>query len=446
MLDTGETNVGASADVLTAYQAMHQMGGIVIAAHANSSQGVAMRGMSFGGQTRIAYTQDPHLHALEVTDLDRRGGRTTASFFDGTKPEYPRRMRCIQGSDAHRTERDGRNAKNLGIGERITEVLLPELTFEALYDVFAGSDFARTRPFRGASSAPYDHVQTARQEGATLVQDFHESMSQRGGHLYAVIADIAAFANTNGGTLYVGVSADPKVKPVGVKDANRAVEELRHEIQRHIIPPVEAQVDTLQTEEVQVIRVQIPIGDDPPYAVDENKIYIRDEGETGLAVRDEIVQLVLRNRWVKGEEPPPFHQSAEAPHNTTGNGAGMGGVAAPRTGVEVVASEKRNNTVYHDVRDLRNESIVKNVTRQSARKLWHYAISQIEEGKPDLSQANWRGEIALLQTYTRGGKTRFDLAQRVGETTRVYYGVTEDGIQDSAHIAWRMLLGLEDDE
>ena len=36
----------------------------------------------------------------------------------------------------------------------------------------------------------------------------------------------------------------------------------------------------------------IPRGDDPPYAIDENKIYIRSEAETGLAVRDEIVQLV----------------------------------------------------------------------------------------------------------------------------------------------------------
>ncbi|MCP4710628.1 MAG: transcriptional regulator, partial [Planctomycetes bacterium] len=100
-LDGGATNVGATVDVLTAYTAIRQAGGIVIAAHANSNHGVAMRGLSFGGQTRIAYTQDPTLWALEVTDLDRRGRRTTARFFDGSKPEYSRQMRCIQGSDAH---------------------------------------------------------------------------------------------------------------------------------------------------------------------------------------------------------------------------------------------------------------------------------------------------------------------------------------------------------
>jgi len=445
MLDRGETNVGASSDVLTAYQAIDAAGGIVLAAHANSSQGVAMRGLSFGGQTRIAYTQDPHLHALEVTDLDRRGPRTTQRFFDGSKPEYPRAMRCIQSSDAHRLTRDPRNTKNLGVGERVTEVQLPELSFEALREVFLGTDFARTRPYRGGSTAPYDHVMAARQQGPSIVQDFHESMNKRGGYLYAIIADICAFANTNGGTLYVGLSPDPKVKPVGVRNIGEAVEQLKLEIQRHITPPITARVDVLQTEGVSVIRVQVPPGDDPPYAIDDNKIYVRDDTETSLAVRDEIVQLVTRGleRRTPSMATPDASQLAQedAPPPE-----GESGIAAPRTGVEVVASEKRSNAIYHDVRDLRNGNVVRNVTRQSARKLWHYAITQIEDEKIDLRKIRWQGDIAVIQSYTRGGKTRYDLAQRANGHVRVYWGVTEDGVQDSGHVAWRRLLNLEDED
>ena len=85
-LDEGSATVGATTDVLSAYQKINQAGGLVIAAHANSSNGVAMRGFNFGGQTKIAYTQDPNLHALEVTDLEQKGSRTTATFFNGTKP------------------------------------------------------------------------------------------------------------------------------------------------------------------------------------------------------------------------------------------------------------------------------------------------------------------------------------------------------------------------
>jgi hypothetical protein len=362
------------------------------------------------------------LHALEVTDLDRRGRRTTARFFDGSKPEYPRPMRCVQGSDAHRATRDPRNGKNPGIGERITEVLLPELTYEALYEVFSGNDFARTRPYRGTTTTPYDHVLGARQEGVSLVQDFHESMAKRGGLLYGIISDICAFSNTNGGTLYIGVSANPKVKPIGVTNISQAVEQLTAEIHKRITPPVKVSIDTLKTEGVPIIS---------------------------LAVRDEIVQLVAR--IAQGDQPPPEPERkpvVEEPPAPKPERAAPppGTIDSPRTGVEVIGTEKRGDTYYHHVRDLRNGNIVRNVTRKSARKLWHYAITQVEDKSVDVRKLSWHGDIALIQRYTRAGKTRYDLAQRTNGRTRIYYGVTEDGVQDSAHSAWREILDLEDDD
>jgi hypothetical protein len=433
-LDRGDSVVGASSDVLTAYRAINQAGGIVIAAHVNSSHGVAMRGLGFGGQTKIAYTQDPNLHALEVTDLDRRGRHSTMRFFDGSKPEYPRPMRCIQASDAHRTQRDPKNAKNLGIGERVTEILLPELTFEAIYQVLTGSDFARTRPYH-PTRTPFDHIQAARQEGPNIVQSFHESMTQRGGRLYAIIADVCAFANTNGGTIYVGVNANPKAKPAGLKKPPEAIEALRAEVERKINPPLEVDIDILETQGISILRVQVPPGDDPPYSIDDHKIYVRDETGTNLAVRDEIVQLVARN------------PSSMAQMGTTGepdeHEAPPGGVVtAPRTGVEIISSERRGDTVYHRVRDLRNGNIVSNVTRESARKLWHYAITQKEDDTLDLGKVRWQGDLGLWQTYKRAGRIRYDLVKRDDDDVRVYYGVTEDGI----HGLWRDLVGLSDKE
>lgn len=462
MIDDGETNVGATSDVLASYEAIHKSGGIAIAAHVNSSHGVAMRGMNFGGQTRIAYTQDPALFALEVTDLDRRGRRTTARFFDGSKPEYPRPMRCIQGSDAHRLERDRNNNKNYGVGDRVTEILLPELTYEALYDLFSGKDLARTRPFRGGADAPYDHVLAARQEGPSIVQAFHESMTKRGGKLYAICSDICAFSNTNGGAVYVGVPEDSRKKPTGLRNLNESVKILESELERRITPPIDISVDVLQTEGTPIIRVQVDKGDNPPYAIDDSKIYVRDDTETSLAVRDEIVSLVLKNNPLATEAKQP--EAASNGSKNTGQANGNGAVrqqqpvpngsdnvngaslAMPRTGVEVIASERRNDVLYHHVRDLRNGNIVQNVTRQSARKLWHYAIIQQEEHKDDLRNLKWQGEIALVNQYDRAGRTRYDVAWNQDGRTRVFYGVTEDGIQDTSHKPWRELLQINDDD
>ncbi len=441
-LDAGDSNVGASADVLTAYRTINQAGGIVIAAHANSSHGVAMRGFDFGGQTKIAYTQDPHLHALEVTDLDKKGRHSTQRFFDGTKPEYPRRMRCIQGSDAHRLQADPHNPKYLGIGDRVTEVLLPERSFAALLAMFQSNDFARTRPYR-PSRDPYDHVQAAREEGPSIVQTFHEGMTRRGGRLYAIIADVCALANTNGGTIYVGVSAKPKEKPAGVSNVSEAIETLRTEIEHKITPPLEVEIDVLETRGKPVIRIQVPAGDDPPYAIDDNKIYVRDEAETNLAVRDEIVQLVRQNLARRGELHKPKKKPAaegETPADAVAEQSDSDAVEAPRTGVEIIGTEQRKGVKYHMMRDLRNGNVVKNVTRSSARKLWHYAISEKESNPVQPEKVQWHGEIGLWKRYKRGGTTRYDLVQRENGELRVYYGVTYEGM----HGPWQVFVSEEE--
>jgi hypothetical protein len=398
----------------------------VIAAHANSSHGVAMRRMGFGGQTRIAYTQDPHLHALEVTDLERKGRRTTARFFDGSRPEYPRRMHCIQASDAHRLTQDSRDPKHLGVGDRVTEVLLPEVSFEALRAVFLANDFARTRPYR-AAKAPVDYIQTAREEGATIVQDFHAGHTRRGGRLYAILADVCAFANTNGGTLYVGLSADAKERPAGVSTPSSVVKTLQEEVERRITPPLSVTVDVQTTQGAKVVRVAVPRGDDPPYAIDDNKIYVRSEAETSLAVRDEIVNLVMRAQ----AEPTAVPEAEPVGRH----------VEPPRTGVEIVQTEERKGTLYHTMRDLRNGNVVKNVTRKSARRLWRYAITQAEEHPVEASQVEWHRDIGLLTQRKYAGRARYDLVQREDGKLRFYYGVTEDGI----HGEWAQLVGLETD-
>ena len=435
-LDAGSSTVGATDDVLTAYRMIDEAGGLVIAAHVNSSNGVAMRGLPFGGQTKIAYTQDPHLHALEVTDLGNQGRRSTAGFFNGTKPEYPRRMHCIQGSDAHRLLTDPRNKKNLGVGDRPTEVLLPEVSYSALRDLFRGNDFARTRPFFPASEEKFDFIQQAREEGPNIVQDFHESMSTHGGKLYAIISDVCAMANTNGGTLYLGVGPDPKAPVAGVESAAAAIRQLQKEIAKRISPALTCQVDSQETQGKTMIRILIPRGDEAPYAVDDNKIYLRDEAETGLAVRDEIVQLVQRGKPRTEAAPPATPEEEKLP-----SAPAAGGPEPPKTGVEVAGVEERGGVRYYTMRDLRNGNVVKNVTESSARRLWHYAISQYLRLAPELEKApiQWQGDLGIVGEQRRGDRVRHDLAQRTPAGIRLFFGVNEDGI----HGEWKRLVGGE---
>lgn len=438
-LDYGSATVGATTDVLTAYRMIDEAGGLVIAAHANSSNGVAMRGFPMGGQTKIAYTQDPHLHALEVTDLEQRGPRSAAAFFNGTKPEYPRRMHCIQGSDSHRLTADQQRKKYLGLGDRVTEINISEVSFAALRELFLSNDFARTRPDRQQTEPDFDFIRSAQEEGNNIIQCFHESAAVQGGKLYAILSDICAFANTNGGTLYVGLSSETKKPVMGVSNPDQVMVQLEKEISDRITPPLTCVVDIHETSGKKVLRILIPRGEDAPYAVDDYKVYVRDEDKTELAVRDEIVSLVQRGRHtqpaspaLKPETPPQAVISSALP-----------AVEPPRTGVEVVAVDERDGSQYFTMRDLRNGNMVKNVTRTSARRLWHYAITQFARIPAELSQLGieWQGELGLLRKYNEGNHTRYDLLQRLPDGVRYYFGVTEDGV----HGRWKSLVGVDDE-
>ena len=105
------------------------------------------------------------------------------------------------------------------------------------------------------------------------------------------------------------------------------------------------------------------------------------------------------------------------------------------------APDKRGGKLYYTMRDLRNGNIVKNVTRSSARRLWHYAIRQHMEMSENNAQPEiqWQGDYGLIRKYTQGNTTRYDLIQRTPAGNRYFFGVTEDGI----HGPWRRLVGLE---
>ncbi len=505
-LDEGSSNVGASSDVLSAYRAINDAGGIVIAAHVNSTHGVAMRNFDFGGQTRIAYTQDPFLHALEVTDLESSGRSATTRFFDGRRAEYPRRMRCVQGSDAHRLIRMDRSDKNLGIGDRTTEIMLPERTFEAIREVFQSADYALTRPYRGPAAEVYDTVQIARENGATPVTAFHPILSDTS--LPVIAADVCGMANCDGGIVYVGVSADPTETPHGIESLSRSMDVIRGTIERMIVPRLPVHLDALETQRHVVIRLQVQRGEAAPYAIEGSRIYVRSGAETILAPRDRIVELVMRsaqpalsapiatatatartpvavsrpaaqaqpvstprrpnrpserpdtrNDRTRGNDVRDSHDSRDsrrtrspfagrsAPIAPTNGGSsptaesdappprlprreppGAGGI--PRNGVEIIGTELRKGEQYHIMRDLRNGNVVKDVTRNSAQKLWQYAIVERETHPIDPASIRWSGDIGLVRRYQSNGSVRYDLAMRDKEanTLRIFYGVTDTGL------------------
>ena len=149
----------------------------------------------------------------------------------------------------------------------------------------------------------FDPLEVVREEGPTLVQSFHETAAERGGKLLAILADLCAFANTSGGAVYVGCKPG-KLKIKGLADPAQTEKELRAAIEERFSPRLEVKYDVLQSQTAKVLRIQTLKGPDMPYALDDNKFYVRDEADTSLAVRDEIVALVREAFGLEREAEP----------------------------------------------------------------------------------------------------------------------------------------------
>ena len=217
-----------------------------------------------------------------------------------------------------------------------------------------------------------------------------------------------------------------------------------------ITPTLECEIDTQETQGKAIIRVQVPSGDDWPYAIDDNKIYVRDEADTTLAVRDEIVSLVLRGIEHKEASPAPEPVPVPLPQPVLAGDIGtetilplpiIEKVEPPRAGVEIIHDEQRGDEKYYTMRDLRNGNIVKNVTRSSARRLWHYAIKQHESNPVRPEKVEWVDDIGMWTHQERAGEMRYDLVQRDDGNLRVYYGVTDSGM----HGSWQAFLAPEEE-
>ncbi|MGI8476401.1 MAG: RNA-binding domain-containing protein [Thermomicrobiales bacterium] len=520
----GSGEVGATTDVLRAYEILDEHGALVIGAHVNSTHGVAMQGLRFGGQTKIAYTQDEHLHALEVTDLASGSRRSSAAFFSGAKTEYPRRMHCIQGSDAHRLDRDPNRETNLGVGDRPTEVVLPVATFAALKALFRSEAFDDTRPARPGGPLA-DLLHTAREKGQTAAQVFHERLSQARVGSVPVLRDIVAMANGSGGMVYIGVGTLDRRTIPGVADPEETIAEIRREIGELVQPPIDITIEEIAYDGKTILAVQVPDGGQKPYALAPGSIFVRIGDETRTATRDEIVAMVQgltvaptpiaepmiavqaapvpappvfrslaearelasaqpdpepvpespepgnerfatpaqaeaprrpsfqparrevdaseeraapvertaspspRQRpAVKAQPAPPKREEAvEAPELTAEDGP-LDDVA-PRTGVEIVEHEDRDGVQTYTMRDLRNGSVTRGVTRDNARRLWLYAISQREGKELEEGHLRWKGDFGFWKVYRpHRGERRFNLAHRGPDGLRIFYGVSAEGM------------------
>ena len=431
LLKAGACGVANTRHVTDAYEIIARAGGLVIAPHVNAPNGVVSETLRMGtsGQARIAVTQSSYLHALEFvnfyTDHDRF---TSPGFYNGKVEHYERRMFCIQGSDAHRLRRlsnnEAQSHHRTGIGDRYVELLLPNQSFSALHALFSSQDFDRVRvPKRDQKQWAID---TVRFNGSTERQILRV-VGEEVQAAYSLWNDIAALANMGGGVLVIG--CEPGGKVIGVKRPDQVSEALRQGVTEQITPLPHLSFELMSYEGQDVIRVEVKASESPPYVGMNGLIYVRRDRETVIAERAEMIQLCRRTPT----------EASSAPSEPDAE------IDLPRSGVQIVTTQKRGGNWLYEVRDLRTTA---GVTRDRAQGLWAYAIDRYEDlrdGRIDIQgQVRWKGRYGLWRTYRQGNRTKYDLVYRGadGVISHCFFGVSDWGVGD----AWSTLLNDHQDD
>ena len=115
-------------------------------------------------------------------------------------------------------------------------------------------------------------------------------------------AAIVAFANTDGGQVFLGV--DDRGGAVGVGDLDRTTQFVDNVAFNNCSPPITVLQETVETGGVVVVAVNVPKGDDRPYRTNRGVYYIRTSSGRRHASREELLRLFQSSESLFYDETP----------------------------------------------------------------------------------------------------------------------------------------------
>jgi ATP-dependent DNA helicase RecG len=121
-------------------------------------------------------------------------------------------------------------------------------------------------------------------QGENSSIEFKETLSRP----ESIAKEIIAFANTQGGTLIIGVSDSGVIKGLEVEDTE---EYFSNVARNNIIPAIDVQVEKIVLDDKNITVVTVPKGRDKPYQTLNHQFLIRVGSTNRVATQSELMRL-----------------------------------------------------------------------------------------------------------------------------------------------------------
>lgn len=129
---------------------------------------------------------------------------------------------------------------------------------------------------------------------------FYESAHIELKELYSadIKKEVVAFANTNGGTIYIGVKDNGDI--VGIKDVDFVIQQASNAIRDGISPDVSmfCQIEQLQQDGLNIIKLEVGQATNKPYyltdkGIKPSGVYVR-QGTTAAPASQEAIRMMIK--------------------------------------------------------------------------------------------------------------------------------------------------------
>ena len=111
----------------------------------------------------------------------------------------------------------------------------------------------------------------------------------------ALAAELAAFANSGGGTLFIGVADDGTVTGLSAQDVRHLNQMLSNASSQHVRPPVHPHTENVQTRAGLVMAVTVPNGLAKPYLDQQGRIWVKHGADKRHVTAREEMQRMFQS-------------------------------------------------------------------------------------------------------------------------------------------------------
>ncbi len=108
----------------------------------------------------------------------------------------------------------------------------------------------------------------------------------------ALAAEIAAFANTNGGRIMVGIKNNGRIIGLEYQEVDRLNQMISNVCSQKISPPISVETENIKLDNRVVVIIKVPLGINKLYMANGQDIWVKVGADKRRASREEMRRLL----------------------------------------------------------------------------------------------------------------------------------------------------------